>query len=183
MIKLLNWINDLEAIKEESDEPEPEPGPMLRQKLEELGHLPVTELMVPRPLIHALDADVQLKRIRRLKTAKEQFFPVYKGDLDQILGWVAKTKVVELLNQSAEENALAKQAQPIPEVSDQAVVSDLTDVFIESHSPMIVVKNQEDQTVGLVTLPDFIERLFGVELDSDMRTGASADSPSKTYEA
>src|SRR5688500_9094187 len=110
-MKLFSWLNDLKTPGfdsiDESADPEPSLSPALEKRLSALEEHKVTDVMIARALITALDADVQLRRVRRLKSAKVAFFPVYKGDLDHILGWVSKHKVLELLNENSEENSLA----------------------------------------------------------------------------
>ena len=138
--------------------------------------------MIPRPLITALDADVQLRRVRRLKSAKASYFPVFKGDLDRILGWVEKAKVVELLNDGREDQRLENHVHPIPRVSETAKLPQLADLFIQSQSPLIVVTNAQHQTVGLVTFEEFVARLFGFELRPLNLVGSDSPSGLRTHE-
>jgi CBS domain containing-hemolysin-like protein len=122
----------------------------------------------------ALDVDVQLRRVRRLKSSKVVYFPVYKGDLDHILGWVSKQKVIELLADPNEDFQLTNFLRPVGEVSDTASVAELADVFLKSASPFLVVKNSQGATAGIVPLAEFIELVFGFEIGAPMQS-SSAD--------
>ncbi len=181
-MKLLDWLQDQTSPQEITEEPEPEPAPLLKNRLSELAKVPVTDIMIPRPLITALDADVQLKRVRRLKSSKVSHFPVYKGDLDRILGWIEKEKVLELLLEGREDLNLANHVQPVATVDESAKVSDLADVFLKRQSPFAVVQNDHLQTVGLVPLTEFVELLFGVDLQSTASPSTDTANSLKAYE-
>lgn len=180
-MKLLSWLQEPQVSVEGDENGEPPLAPLLRNRLEELKATPLKEVMIPRALVTALDADVQLRRVRRLKSAKVSYFPVYKGDLDQILGWVAKPQVVELLNEPNEEINLADHVKPVGDIKETASVADLADVFLQSKSPLVIVKNEAGATVGIVSLADFLEAVFGFELGAGAHTGGG-DVTLRSYE-
>jgi len=180
-MKLLNWLNEPNSA-DFVESSEKEPAPILRQRLEELSTVPVTKVMVPRPLITALDADVQLRRVKRLKSSKVRYFPVYKGDLDQVLGWIEKTKVIEIMNEGREDAHLENHLQPVAKVSENSMVNGLADVFLKAKSPIAFVTNESGQTVGMITLPDFVELLFGFDVEGSNLNAASESTAPKSYE-
>jgi len=167
-MNILSWLHDLTALPAESDEEKPEPpiSPKLAARLTELGKMSVRDVMVPRSVVRALDADVQLRRVRRLKSSKFAYFPVYQGDLDHILGWISKQKVMELLNEPSEDLQLRDHLRPVGEVQENATVAELADAFLKNASPFLIVKNVSEATIGLVPLADFVELIFGFDLDS-----------------
>ena len=138
--------------------------------------------MVPRALIHALDADVQLKRVRRLKSSKAHAFPVYKGDLDHILGWISKARVLELLNEPGEDSPLAGNLMPVGSIFEEATAADLADSFLKVACPFVVVKNHQGGTVGIVPLTEFVELLFGLEIDTPSLPMVNESPVSRAYE-
>lgn len=164
-MKLLNWLNDLKSPAS-GEIVETELAPALQARIGELEKIPVQDVMIPRALVSALDGDVQLKRVRRLKSAKVSYFPVYRGDLDHILGWISKAKVVELLNDRLEDSALLAAIQPAGEIHSTATAADLADAFIASKSPFLVVKNELHQTLGIVPLAELVELVFGFEVET-----------------
>ncbi len=167
-MKLFSWLNDTEESTEVNTEgessPEPSLSPVLHERLVELEKIKVKDVMIPRAVVSALDADVQLRRVRRLKSAKVAYFPVYKGDLDHILGWVSKTRVLELLAENHDENPLASMVRPVGTVIEDATVAELADLFLKSASPFLVVKNSHGTTTGIMRLSEFVELIFGFEL-------------------
>ena len=180
-MKLLNWLNDQNA-PEFIDNAQDRIAPGLRHRLEELAQVPVTKMMIPRPLIMALDADVQLRRVKRLKSSKMRYFPVYKGDLDRILGWIEKSKVIEILNEGREDARLENHLQPMAKIGENAMVSELADIFLKAKCPMAVVLNDQGQTAGIATLSDFVELLFGFDVEGQTQAATPDPSPPKNYE-
>jgi len=180
-MKLFSWLNDLKTPSldsgEDSAEPEPSISPILEARLSELEKIKVSDVMIPRALVTALDAEVQLRRARRLKSAKVAFFPVYKGDLDHILGWVSKHQVMELLNENSEENSLAQFVRPVGTVNESATAADLADIFLKSASPFLVVKNDHGTTTGIMTLAEFVELIFGFELSPAATPSTTESAP------
>lgn len=182
-MKLFNWLQDEISGDESSQEGEPPLSPRLQERLKDLQNMSVKDAMIPRALITALDAEVQLRRVRRLKSAKIAYFPVYKGDLDHILGWIPKSKVIELLNSEPNEEVhLVDHVKSVGEVPDTASVSDLADVFLKSASPFLVVKGEQGATVGIVPLSEFVELIFGFELGSAAQTSGADVSLLRGYE-
>ncbi len=171
-MKLFSWLQD-GSQTESSEESEPPLSPILQSRLEELEKMPAREVMVPRALVTALDVDVQLKRVRRLKSSKLAYFPVYKGDLDHILGWVSKRKVLELLNENSEDNQLTSHIRPVGSISETANVSELADIFLKAASPFLVVKNAHGSTTGIILLSEFVELIFGFELSTPQPVAGS----------
>lgn len=182
-MKLLSWLQDTNITGESEDgSSEPPLSPVLQTRLTELQKMPIRDAMIPRALVTALDADVQLRRVRRLKSAKVAYFPVYKGDLDHILGWVSKSKVLELLSmQPNEEVSLTDHVKPVGEVRESSSVASLADAFLKAASPFLVVKDDQGATAGIVTLSEFVELIFGFELGPASQTSA-ADLSLRGYE-
>ena len=164
-MKLFSWLQDLKG-ENQSAEFEEAASPALQARLNELEKMSVREVMTPRAVIMALDVDVQLRRARRVKTAKVGFFPVYQGDLDHILGWISKHKVLELLSEPVEDIQLAHYLRPVGEIDENASVADLADAFLKSASPFMVVKNSHGSTVGIVPLHEFVELVFGFDMET-----------------
>lgn len=147
----------------------------LSKRLIELNKHTLTEVMTPRSILVALDADVQLKRVRRLKSSKVSYFPVYERDLDHILGWIPKVKVIELLEIPSEAVNMRQYLRPVGVIQEDTQVSELSEHFLRSRSPFLIVRNAARQTVGIVQLTDFVELLFGFEV-GDAETSAHDSS-------
>lgn len=183
-MKLFNWLQEANPSGDPTDETEPPLTPLLEERLRELKKVPVKDAMIPRALITALDADVQLRRVRRLKSAKVAHFPVYKGDLDHVLGWIPKSKVIELLQtEPNEEVNLADHVKPVGEILENATAADLADAFLKASSPFLVVKGPDGETTtGIVPLSEFLELVFGFELGSPAQNAGNDINLLRGYE-
>jgi CBS domain containing-hemolysin-like protein len=181
-MKLFSWTHDDKPENNENSEPFPG-SPALQERLAELHQMSVREVMTPRAVVMALDVDVQLRRVRRLKSSKAQYFPVYKSDLDHVLGWIPKSKVLELINEPNEDVRLTDYLRPVGVISDKCSVSELGDAFLKTASPFLVVKNGQDATVGIVTLAEFVEVVFGFEVtESPVTQIAESPVPLRRFE-
>jgi CBS domain containing-hemolysin-like protein len=183
-MKLFSWLQDAKSQDPESVVPDHSMAPALEARLIELDKLSVREAMIPRSVMMALDVDVQLRRVRRLKSAKTLYFPVYKGDLDHVLGWISKSKVLELMNDTTDEVQLAKHIRPAGEVSETATAATLAEAFLKSSSPLLVVKNAQGGTAGVIPLSEYVELLFGFDLAPSELTPSTdlSSNPPRSYE-
>lgn len=180
-MKLFNWLNE-DSPSGSSDTAEPDSRSSLRLRLNELKDKKATDLMVARALVSALDAEVQLRRVRRLKSSKASFFLVYKGDLDRIIGWITKAKVLELINETGEDSSIALHVRPIGYVTEEASVADVADVMAGTGSPFVVVRNEVGSTLGTLTVYDVVEQLFGIELNPAAAPSLSEPGALRGYE-
>lgn len=161
---ILTWLQDLKQSTLETEESEPPQGQDLKAQLEQLGHVSMDKMMVPRALVTALDVDVQLRRFRRLKSSKVNYFPVYKGDLDNILGWISKERLLQL-RERGEDIQVIQHVQPVPSVQETSSAPELAETFLASGAPLVVVKNSLGGTAGIVWRAEFLELLSGVSAD------------------
>lgn len=179
-MKLFNWLEATALVSNNTQDPSQ--APALRKRLHEMGNILVRNAMIPRPLVTALDADIQLRRVKRLKSTKVAYFPVYRGDLDQILGWISRPRVLELLGVPSEEIDLSEHVKPVGTVSETATLAELPDAFLHSGSPFLVVKNEQGATTGIFTLTELIEQIFGFELEAPSPTAGTDISLLRGYE-
>ena len=169
-MKLFEWLN-------EEEDGEPPSSPLLANKLKTLHTMSVKRIMIPRALIVALDADVHPRRVRRLKSLKATYLAVYRGDLDHILGWVAKAWVLDLIQDPNAEVELAEHVHPVGFIDEDMPVSVVADAFLKFKCPFLVARNGAGQTTGLLTLADYVENVFGFPM------GETAPVPSANVTA
>jgi CBS domain containing-hemolysin-like protein len=187
-MKFLSWIQAVpdylatdrigDKNSEDDEPPSRSVAPRLHSRLSELDQVSVKDIMTPRALILALDVDVQLTRVRRLKTAKTPFFPVYRGDLDHLMGWVATASLQELMGRPSDEIQLTEYLRPLGVVPESASGADLADAFLASKSPLVAVKSHSSKTLGMVSLSTYTEIIFGLEAGP----GHSAATSSQAFE-
>jgi CBS domain containing-hemolysin-like protein len=107
-------------------------------------------------------------------------FPVVAGDLDHIVGML---DIREHLTLEAKRSVTAAKAM-MPQVfyirGDQPLDQALA-AFVRTHYHLLVVINEEGETLGLLSLRDVLETLFGRPMadefasDSDVRLVAGRE--------
>lgn len=121
------------------------------------------EVMTARPDISALDAT--LTPADALNTAAKSNlsrFPVYEGDLDNIVGYV-HIKDLVWAEETAKLKDIARQILFIPESS---TLPDIYKRLTQERVHMAIVLDEHGGTAGLLTLEDLLEVIVG-EIDDE----------------
>ncbi|MEO8195095.1 MAG: hemolysin family protein [Thermoanaerobaculia bacterium] len=127
----------------------------------DLGGLPISSLLIPRPQVAYLRRDATREEIwALLKSRPHSRYPVVAHDLDAVEGYVTER---ELVRQLVEEKSvdLASVLRQVPMVAARtgavAVLRDLQ----ERRLQLAVVIDQHGMTAGIVTIDDIAEELLG----------------------
>lgn len=135
------------------------------QNLLQLENLKVKDIMTPRSVILSLDEDRNLGDIY-IEHNPFQFsrIPVYKENSDNVTGFVLKDKILENLADDKHALKLAEIRREIVFVQDNWSVARLLDTLILERQHMVMVADEFGTIVGLVSMEDVIETLFGLEI-------------------
>ena len=145
---------------------EDEERDLVRSALQ-LDDRPVRELMTPRPKVVWLDADDLPEEIRRLVAeSRHSYFPVARGDLDDLLG-IASVKDAWARQASGQPADLLGSLRPSPFVAEGAPATDALETFKRSGLPLALVIDERGHIEGLVTFTDVLEALVGEVPDED----------------
>src|SRR5215208_6585264 len=126
-----------------------------------LDDRPVRELMTPRPEVVWLDADgPQEEVLREAREAGHSYFPVARGDLDDLLG-ITSVKDTWARQASGETADMLGSLQPAPLVPEGAPATDALVAFKRFSLPAALVIDARGHIEGLVTLTDILEALVG----------------------
>ena len=132
----------------------------LLQSIVDFTETVVREVMTPRPDIIAIQAEASLQDLRAL-FREEQYsrIPVYRGDLDNIVG-IVFVKDMVALPPGAEPRltTLMRSAFMVPESKR---VSELLKEMQRRQAQMAVVVDEYGGTAGLVTVEDLLEEIVG----------------------
>lgn len=121
----------------------------------------VSEIMIPRTDVYALDADMTIAKF--LENLPENFLysriPIYEKNIDNIIG-VVYLKDVVLANKSgnAKLKTLAKEAYMVPETN---LVNEVFDGLRKNHKQIAIVVDEYGGTSGIVTMEDILEEIVG----------------------
>src|SRR5918998_2274029 len=135
-----------------------------------LDDRPVRELMTPRPKVAWLDADLPPEEVlRRARKAGHSYFPVARGDLDDLLG-IASVKDAWARQASGQPTDLLGSLRPPSLVPEGAPATDALEAFKRSGLPLALVIDERGHIEGLITLTDVLEALVGEVPDADEPT-------------
>ena len=129
----------------------------------DLETITVDDVMTPRNQIHAIDIDAKPSLLRQqLATSYHTRLPVYRGELDDIVGILAIKQVVTL-QQSGELDAehllpLLRPAYFVP--AGTPLLTQLSQ-FQNDRQRLGVVVDEYGELQGLVTIEDIIEEIIG----------------------
>jgi CBS domain containing-hemolysin-like protein len=132
----------------------------LLQSIVDFTETIVREVMTPRPDIVAIPADASLTDLRTL-FREEQYsrIPVYRKDLDNILGIVFVKDLVALPPGTEPPlTTLMRSAYMVPESKR---VSELLKEMQRRQAQMAIVVDEYGGTAGLVTVEDLLEEIVG----------------------
>ena len=132
-----------------------------------LDDRPVRELMTPRPKVAWLDADDPPEEVlRRAREAGHSYFPVARGELDDLLG-IASVKDAWARQAVGEPVDLLGSLRRSPLVPEGAPATDALEAFKRFGLPVALVIDERGDIEGLVTLTDLLAALVGEVPDEE----------------
>jgi putative hemolysin len=134
----------------------------LLQSIVDFGGTLVREVMTPRPDIVAIPAEATLTELRALFREQEYSrIPVFKENLDNILGIVFVKDLVVLAEADTGEQPISRLVRPAVFVPETKRVPELLKEFQRRQVQMAIVVDEYGGTAGLVTLEDLLEEIVG----------------------
>ena len=129
----------------------------------EFGQTTVKEVMVPRTDMVGVDSETTLPRLMQLVKRKlHSRIPVYKDEIDNIIGILYVKDLLPYLNKGKKETIdLQKLAHPAYFVPEQKKIDELLREFQQEHIHMALVVDEYGGISGLITLEDIIEEIVG----------------------
>jgi putative hemolysin len=134
--------------------------------------------MVPRPNVYAVDIEkTQDENVRYIVENQFSRYPVYRDHIDRILGIVHQKDVMRTLwlGKPLELEKILKRPYFIP---DTIKISTLFKDMQKRHVQLAIVVDEYGTTVGIVTLEDIMEEVFGEimdETDEEVRLERNKD--------
>ncbi len=128
----------------------------------EFGDTIVREVMVPRPDIVAIESDRPLRDVQSV-VLQHGFsrIPVFREDLDDVVGVVYAKDVLKALHQGKHDLPLAEIVRPAHFVPESKKVAELLKEMQREKFHIALVTDEYGSVVGLVTLEDLLEELVG----------------------
>ena len=135
------------------------------RNLMKLDKIYVSDIMTPRSVIAAIDADMTADEASKKYTPiRFSRLPVYEDSLDHVIGLVHRYKILEAVSLDQHEKKMRDLITPINSVQERMTVSQALDFFIKEKNHLALVVDEYGIITGLVTLEDAVETLLGVEI-------------------
>jgi CBS domain containing-hemolysin-like protein len=134
----------------------------LLQSIVDFGDTLVREVMTPRPDIVAIPEDATIGALRALFNEQEYSrFPVYRGSLDNIAGFVFIKDLISLGPGTGDAAPIKPLIRPAVVVPETKRVSELLKQFQRQQTQGAIVVDEYGGTAGLVTIEDLLEEIVG----------------------
>lgn len=123
----------------------------------------VSEIMVPRKEVYALDMNLSISKVLEEISGNEDFrysrIPVYDETIDEIKGIVyIKDILLSTKNKSVKVKNLVKEAYYIPETKP---LNELFEDLRKNRKQIAIVVDEYGGTAGIVTMEDILEEIVG----------------------
>lgn len=118
------------------------------------------DVMVPRVDMKALDLDANQEEIRRCIDLYYSRIPVYKENLDNIVGILHMKDLMRAISRK-ETYSLSRLARPAYFVPESMKIGKILKEMQKRRSHMAIVVDEFGGTAGLLTMEDIIEEIVG----------------------
>jgi putative hemolysin len=126
----------------------------------------VKEIMVPKPNVYAIDIEDGKDKVLDYIIENEfSRYPVYKGSFDNIIGIVYHKEITKYIWREKDPFTLEKILKKPFFVPETMEISILLKEMQRTHQHLAVVIDEYGTTVGIVTLEDIMEEIFGEIMD------------------
>ncbi|VTR98197.1 hemolysin family protein [Tuwongella immobilis] len=138
----------------------------LVQNVFELTDKTVMDCMIPREKMACLDLNASSEQIMdAVRAGAHTRMPVFDGTLDNIVG-IVNTKDLFYLFSLSGLVRLEDALYPATYLDPAETVANALRLFRKSRRPMALVRNEDDQILGVLTLEDVLEEIVG-ELEDE----------------
>ena len=146
---------------DEADAEEQEERRLL-QSVVDFGGTLVREVMTPRPDIVGIEHDASVSAFRALFADEEYSrIPVYRDNLDNIIGFVFAKDLVTLDGVPGEMPIVPQLLRPVHVVPEGKRVAELLRELQLKQAQSAIVVDEYGATAGLVTIEDLLEEIVG----------------------
>ncbi|MBW2066276.1 MAG: HlyC/CorC family transporter [Deltaproteobacteria bacterium] len=130
-----------------------------------LENVTAKDVMTPRTVIFSLSADLTLEEASKASTNWEHSrFPVYKKDIEDIVGIVLTKELFISLSRGKKDLRLSDIMRSVRFVAETAKLDRVLMEFITSRQHLFVVLDEYGGLSGLITLEDILEEILGREI-------------------
>lgn len=135
----------------------------------QLHAIKAPDVMTPRVVVFSLPLQTSLADFaRKVREVPFTRVPVYDEHPDRICGFIIKHEALSKLMGSASEGTLHDLVRPLPSILDELPVDKLFHRMISERHHIMAVLDEYGTFLGLVTLEDVLETIFGFEIVDEL---------------
>jgi CBS domain containing-hemolysin-like protein len=130
-----------------------------------LDKMKISDVMTPRAVMYAFESGTTVAEVtNKHRPIRFSRIPVYREDLDHILGVVHRYKILEEVSRDHDSVTIDALMTPIHTIPENISVAAALDQFIKRREHIFIVIDDYGSTTGIMALEDAIETLLGVEI-------------------
>ncbi len=136
-----------------------------------LDNIRVSEIMTPRTVVSFVPEDTTVGETSRdYKNIPFARMPVYKDNIDKIVGLVRRRDILQAASEDKFEQTMKDLMADIVFIPDTASALNALQLFLQKHQQLALVVDEYGSTAGVITIEDVVEHLLGKEIyeDSDV---------------
>ncbi|TCS39820.1 HlyC/CorC family transporter [Reinekea marinisedimentorum] len=154
---------ELKTIVNESSSTLPEERQSMLLGILELENVTVDDIMVPRNEVRGVDLEDNIEEIAaKIRTIEYTRFPLYKGDLDKVIGIMHIRDAAEFLYADEPSKVMLTKAAKDPYfVPENTPLHTQLINYQDQQLRMAFVVDEYGDIQGLVTLEDILEEIVG----------------------
>lgn len=131
----------------------------------ELAQIRVRDVMIPRTEVVGIEVSIPFDEVlRQVQQAHHSRFPVFDGDMDNILGIIHSKEILNYVHR-AEEFCMRDLVRTPFFVPESKRIEALLQSFRDQRVHLAVVVDEYGGVEGIVTLEDVVEEIVGEILD------------------
>lgn len=158
------WMSEDEGVIDEKESD-------VIENILNLDNIKISEVLTPRSVVFALDESMSIQEVIDTQPNIFKFsrIPIYKESIEDVTGIVLTKKIFQ---QALKDGgvSIGSIKKDIYSLNENIPVSKALDKFISKKEHMFLVKDNYDQTDGIITLEDCVETILGVEIVDESDT-------------
>ena len=142
----------------------------------DLEKVTVNDIMIPRNEIAGINIDDDLDSIfQQLRTSQHTRLPVYKGDINNILGILHLRNMTRVMSQTEPNKAALLQAGREPYFTPESTSLNTQLIHFQQEKRRIaIVVDEYGDVLGIATMEDILEEIVG-EFTTDFSSSSTQD--------
>lgn len=142
----------------------------------DLEKVTVNDIMIPRNEVIGINIDDDLDSIfQQLRTSQHTRLPVFKGDINNIIGILHLRNMTRVMSQKEPNKALLLQVCREPYFTPESTSLNAQLIHFQQEKRRIsIVVDEYGDVLGIVTMEDILEEIVG-EFTTDFSSASSQD--------